>query len=711
MVVRKTRPLVASLAMAALLFVAGRSGADPIARWGLESRVPAGTMAFASIEDIGGVKERSARLALGKLFNDPDMQAFAAPLKAMVSQLQDQSTAMVPPQAMALLEQMQGLEGQVAVALLDLDMEAQRVEVAASLDFGANVGDFMTFLQRMRNEADPQGEHIRVVERGGRSVWEVPTPRGPTIVATVDGGAFVLATSQASLDAVLAGTPSEPLAASASFKHVRAQAGGNDTALFVYANAPRLLTLVEDQLGRGEMGAVAEALGLRQVQALAYGLSYAGDGFRDSLIVHAPHQGQGLFGVTSYEPFNPTLLAHVPANAFYYEECRTKDMAGLLGRIRGLAASIDPDAGEELDQVLAHVGDQLGVDLEGEVLGGLDGRFGSYMAMSEGGGLYPELVMMLGAKNPEAFEGVMDRLVKGIAAMITESGEAIASTRNLEWRGHKIHLLDLQGRRQRDMIPFTPTWARVGDAFAITLVPHTMKTLLHRATQKGQAGLAAQEDFQAVLAARPAAAGYVAYLDLQAILALLYDTAVPLLQTMAKPNLMPEGTPPLDWATLPPAVVIRPYLRSMGFYGTWDEKGFALDVQGPIPTIAVVGVMVAGAAFAGRSPGMAMSRQREWAEATEKPSEMRDDDMLRDLAEIQARDLARSIHLFRLQHQRLPASLYELVVEDVVKELAEDPWGRPYQLLLLDDEEAGFQVVSAGADGDYGNDDDVVVGG
>ena len=709
------RFLVRTLAIGAVAlsaFALSKGHAEPTAAWHLEDRVPADTLAMVSIEDVGGMAARLEKTALVRMFQDPEMQAFLEPLLAGLQDLAGDGGPMgqLPPPVRALLEQLVHLRGQVAVALVSVDVQRKMPNLVASLDFGEHVDEFMGFLTQMRAEADPDGEHIQVVQRDGRSWWQVQMPHGPQLMATVFGSAFVIGTDAATMEAVIRGDAAGSLGGGGgAYRTVHAQAGGGDLAAFAYLNVPALVTMLQEgPLGEREMR-MARALGLDTVKAAAYGLSFQGDGFRDALILHTPDADHGLMTLMEMPAFEPRFLAEVPANAFYYAEGRA-NFEGLLTRVRQLMGSIDPRAADEMDQGLGWIGDQLGVDLESEFLAQLSGHAGAYMAFPETGGLFPEFVYFLGAKDPAAFEPVMDRLVQGIAAMVTEEGGAVASTRSMPYHGTTLHLLELQGDRRREMIPFTPSWARVGDAFAITLVPHTLKEVIlrHEAGGPAHGGLAAQEDFQEILGARPRAAGEVAYLDLQGMLSLLYDTGVPIAQMLAKPNMLPREMPPLDVALLPAARTMRPYLRSVGVYTTWNRDGMSIAVQGPIPMLALgLVAMGAGMAFGMRAidaPHRAM-RGPMAAPAGDL------DRVQQDMAEIQARDLARSVRLFILQNDRMPDTLEELVGSDVIKSLPTDPWGSPFRLVVVDTEERQFQLVSAGGDGRLGTPDDVVVDG
>jgi hypothetical protein len=714
------RFLVRTLALGAVAlsaFALSRGYAEPSARWQLEARLPADTLAMISIEDVGGMGARMERTALMRMVQDPEMQAFLEPLMAGLEQLatEDGPLGQMPPPLRMLLEKLAGLRGQVAIGLVSVDMERKFPNLVASLDFGDNVDDFMTFLTEMKAEADPQGEHIQVVERDGRSWWQVQLPDGPPLLATAYGSAFVIGTDPATVESVIRGdTPTSLAAEGGAYRAVRTQAGGSDLAIFAYLNVPSLVAMLEQgPLGPREKR-MADALGLDTVKAAAYGMSFQGDGFRDALIVHAPDADHGILTLMESPPFEPRFLSHVPANAFYYEEGRA-NIDGLLARVRTLVKDIEPRAIEEMDQGLGWLGDQLGVDLENDVLAQLSGHMGSYMSFPETGGLFPEFVYFLGAKDPDAFEAVMDRLVQGIAGILTEEGQAIATTRSLPYHGTTLHVLELQGDRRREMIPFTPTWARVGDAFAIALVPHTLKEVILRHEGGGPAhgGLAAQEDFKEILAARPRAAGGVSYFDLQGVMTMLYDTGAPLAQMLGKPNMLPREMPPLDFALLPATRTMRPYLRSLGIYTTWNKDGLSIALQGPIPMAAVIGVFVGGMAFGMRAmaPGPGFDRGDFGAEVPDEAGMRGMEQIQHDMAEIQARDLSRSVRLYVMQNDRMPDTLEDLVGSDVIKVLPSDPWGSPFRLVVVDAEARRFQLVSAGADGRLGTPDDVVVDG
>ncbi len=698
---------VGMLAIVAFGLPAGH--AEPESVWRLEQRVPAGTLAIVSVENVAETARRLEQTALGKLLREPEIQAFLAPLRQFLENLAGDGgpLAEAPPIVRAALEQVQGIHGQVALAWVGMDPD-YGPDLIASIDFGPNVGSFVNFLDGLRKEVDPAGEQIRVVERDGRRWFEMVVPGGPVITATIHGTTFVAATSPTTLSNAINGSSAPAIGATGgTYATLHSRVGGGDLALFCYADVP----LIVDLFMEGPISDIAQVLGLDTVHAAAFGIGFQGEGFRESLVIHAPGAAHGLVPMVHLEPYEPHWLKHVPASAFYYTESRAA-LDGLMPSLRRMMSGMDPRAVRELDQGLAWIGDQVGVDIEKEVLAGLDGRSMFYATFPETGGLFPELALFVGAKDPTAFEQVLDRLMKGIAGVATAEAGIVATTRTLDYRGTTLHLLDLQGHRKSEMIPLTPTWARIDDAFVVTLVPHTMKEIVLRNAEGGPAGggLAAQDDFREILGARPRDAGSVEYFDLQGVATMVWDTAVPLLQTLAKPNVMPKEFPPLDFALLPATRTVRPYLRSLARFVTWNRDGISMTTQGPVPLLGVVVVAItAGALVSLRAAAPMRGPIEIRPHVVETPTEVRDAQT--EMARMQGLFISKHVDAFVAANDRLPTHLDELVESEIIEDVPSDPWGRPWRIRArnLSSRRMAYSLVSVGADGQVGTADDVVV--
>jgi hypothetical protein len=65
--------------------------------------------------------------------------------------------------------------------------------------------------------------------------------------------------------------------------------------------------------------------------------------------------------------------------------------------------------------------------------------------------------------------------------------------------------------------------------------------------------------------------------------------------------------------------------------------------------------------------------------------------------------IAAAVQQYKQQNRVLPASLDDLKLENSVRT---DPWGHPYEYHFSDATELGFDLISAGKDGQFGTDDD-----
>ena len=328
-----------------------------------------------------------------------------------------------------------------------------------------------------------------------------------------------------------------------------------------------------------------------------------------------------------------------------------------------------------------------------------------YVGMPETGGLYPEVDVSLGVKDPAAFEKAAQKAVDGLLQTAGKDEHVTGRQRVVEWHGKRLYMVELQGVRRRDMVPFTPTWAILDGRWVITLVPHAMKELILR-TEQGGKGLADQEDVVSILRSAPEKATSLGYVDLQALLTLLYDTAVPLLQTAAKPNLL-HAPVRLDWSMLPPTRAVRPYFRSMGTHTHVEGDAFVAQMDSPM------GYMLPIAMAAGVGMVAMKARSRAFEEVTAMPevtSESR-----APVADLQVQSLADPVRGYVAAHGKLPGSLEQLTQETDpgtgrpwLDRIRRDPWGGEYAFTVLDAAKGTFEVRSVGADGTPNTLDDVV---
>lgn len=677
---------------------------DDAAALRLEALVPGRTLAFAGCEDIGTWGTRWKQTALAKLFADPDMKAFMGPVEEDVAKMLEggdgKEESPVPPEVREVFKQLQGLSGQAAVALVAMPKERGPVLVAG-LDFGAHLSDFVTFLERMKERGDELP--LKTEERDGRTWWTMGRPERPDMVGTTLGTTVLMSTDPAWVDGVVArkgAAVDGSLATVASFQTSR-KAAGDGLALFVFGNVPALLDRFMPE-APPEMPRILKAMGLDTMRGVSYAFGFKGDVFRETIVMDAPAGDQGLMSLVRGTPITRQGLAMAPSTAFLFGE-GSFPLSRLLPTLRPMLGEFDPDIPQKVDRALADAKAATGVDLEKDLLPLLADDMSYYLGMPETGGLYPEVVVSFGVKDAAAFEQTARKAVDGLLQTVGKDEGVSGRQRMVEWHGKRLYMVELAGVGRGAMVPFTPTWTVMDGRWVVTLVPHAMKELILRMEQGGK-GLADQEDMVAILRNAPEKATSLGYVDLQALLTLLYDTGVPILQTVAKPNLVPMPVR-LDWSMLPPTRAVRPYLRSMGSHAHVAGDAVVMQIDSPVGYVlplalgmGALGAVMTTRARRGAFPGeddMGLNRTME--------------------ADLRVQTLADAVRGFRAAHGKLPQSLEQLTQETDpgtgrpwLDRVRRDPWGGAYAFTVLDADKGEFEIRSAGPDGTPNTLDDVV---
>ena len=689
------------------------SGAADVAPIHLEALVPAKCLGFASIEEIGTLGARFRATALGKMFDDPEMKGFLAPVKEDLEKLAKEKQAKgglpIPPMVMELLGKLTGLEGQAAVAVVDVT--ERKPVIAACLDFGAKLSDFVEFMTRVKD--DPAGDKPPLSTRvdGGHTYWLIGNPDHPEAVATPVGTALILSTE---LDWVThtansgLATVEGSLAASPAFQRVRAGTGGSSLAVSAYVNVPEVLAKAKLKDRARKM---IDALGLGGVEALGYGMAFTGDGMLDSLVLDAPATDRGLLTIFPTRPTDLSALSWAPSTAFYFAE-QSFEFSTVVAKVRDIVGRVDSGMAEEMEKGLAKAHEMLGVDVEKDLLAGLSSDVAAWLALPETGGVYPELGLSFRVKDPAAYEKLIEKTADALCQEIGRHEKVMASRRVLEWHGKRLHVIDLSGVSRHAMVPFTPTICFTGDRMLVTAVPHAMKEILLRQETEGMGsgGLAAQEDVKSLLAAGPKGASSFGYLDLQAILAILYDTGVPLLQTVAKPNVLGGVPIRLDWAQLPAARSMRPYFRSLGAFCVSDGKSLRVSIHSPVGVLMPLAAVGLVAMTMVRGHHRSIEVERATAEvavpANVTAEAQRKADLLRD-----------AVLAYHAATGKLPEGLQDLTGKNprtdapYASEIPLDPWGFGFVYTVTSSAKAEFEVRSWGVDGLPKTEDDVVASG
>ena len=100
--------------------------------------------------------------------------------------------------------------------------------IAASLDFGDKLSDFVTFVERIHEEQGGADVPVTTEEKDGKTWWTVGDPEHPIMLGTTVGTALFLSTDTGWIEQLVASngaTVDGSLGANEAFGRVRSQDG------------------------------------------------------------------------------------------------------------------------------------------------------------------------------------------------------------------------------------------------------------------------------------------------------------------------------------------------------------------------------------------------------------------------------------------------------------------------------------------------------
>jgi len=340
--------------------------------------LPEETMVLFEMRDVSATGKRLEQTALYKVFADPGVKEYLAPLTQAAAPLIAQMDMTLQQQMKVSLKDLGRLcNGRVAVALTGLNVGAERpsakvVVLLAPRDPAHLKATLTAFLA-----AIPPDQAQRLIRRRfeGVEVTEVP---GDTPVAwALVKNALVVGIGPSALDETITrmgAKPARRLAQDPNYRAAlqRVKAYNQDWLLYVAVDRPvRMLRALAPQ----NVGRVMDYLGLEQMRSLTIAGKVQGDGIEDILYLHAPGTTSRLINLLKPKPVDLALLKRVPpdADSVFLGRCNLSTAFDLF--MDGMKQLADPqdyqefkkeydafekEAGFSLEQDLFHaLGDQI----------------------------------------------------------------------------------------------------------------------------------------------------------------------------------------------------------------------------------------------------------------------------------------------------------------------------------------------------------------
>jgi hypothetical protein len=610
-----------------VLSLAAAAAAAPERR-ALSELVPAETLVCFETDDLGGVAAWSRETALGRIWSEPEVQAFAGPLLARAREALGRIAGERGPFRFAglSLDDFSGIAVRRAgIAVVDAGVEeGPRLDLVAALEFREGVDRARAVVAKLREAATNVGLWVVETEVMGRRMWSMPTPLFDLHFGFLDDR-FLLATSRARMEATLAaagGGPGPSLASAPRFARAIAASAAERFAFRLYADVPRVYARVVRAMSLTQAAEHAEnvdakwrALGMDAVESFLAAEMPQGTGFRTE-IAFTMTERRGYWGL--YQKARPShrLARHAPRHALAYG-AESGDVAVLFDKLLEVTASLDEEVGAEARAGVAAANEFLGIDLRDHVAAALGTEFAWYLGAPPGGGLVPDLVFCAAVRDRETLERALLAAFERARAHAAEEGVQL-TLREGTFRGVTIRTAEIA--RRGEVVPIAPSWAFSEDALLVALIPQSLKhALLEKPSLDGNPA------FQEALRALPAGAASATYLDLPALATWVYNTLVPFAQALqggANAELRRFGVT-LDFHGLPLAETIARHLAPLVTYTVVEERAVRM---GMVSSFGAATLLVPAASFA--IPGALLfarraMEERETAELRELEARIR----------------------------------------------------------------------------------------
>ncbi len=579
---------------------------------GFAATLPAETLLYVEVDDLGGIEQRMKESALGRIWAEPEVQQFVKGLSQSFGAGIAAARGGFDPLAMFGL-QMSDFEGigvrQVAFAVVGVQFERPPfIDAVLSVEFrggGEKAKKIVlaakqaieTFIGLGFSESDVNGKKVFTA-----------APMGIEFCFSAEEGRFLLTTGRARMEHSLAAAPAGGgLAASPRYRKIVERMGAQRRGLFCYFDAAQAMPLALNAVrlhgsakGAERAAAVMRTLGLDAVEAVALADIPDGAEMRTEVAITMSER-RGLFALAAPGRVNHRFARYVPADTMLYGASR-QDLDGMIGSIVKLVDAFEPGSLGEWERLLARYNGALGIDIRNDLLRSLGEDWAAYLDVPQQGGLIPDFALFASVKNREALERALDALAKGVPAAAALHGERSArqapkvTLRECQFRGQRIRFAELCGP-SGEPIPVAPSWAFVDDAVLFALFPQTIKHVLTE-----RPSLAAGPRMRGPIARLPASTTSCSLYDTTLLFTWIYNTLVPLAQGAQgaiNAQLARFGIPGgLNLADLPPAEVIARHLEPTVTFTAVEEDCLRMGYLSPYGTtlLALPVLAAAGAA-------------------------------------------------------------------------------------------------------------------
>jgi len=554
----------------------------------LEQVLPEDTLALISLTDLQASAGRFQETAMGRIWGEPEVQEFFAPIIEKIRTQLGQARAggaQGGPQALAagLLDV---VPGQIAIAALPPQpgqqppvpgvvvlVEAHEgiEQIQAILSLGVGV------LQTKAGLAPGapfthQGVEVNVLANPMVSVCHA-----------IDGQRLIVTTAPAAMKQVLDGlrTPSAASLAKGPVLATLSKKLGATREGVLLINVEGLLKHYEPLLmamAPPQALQVIDALGVKEIRSLAIGMAFDGLGVREVVCIRAPEERRGITALLDMPVGPKELLKKVPADAIFCSATKL-DFATQYSTLMGLIRDVQPDAYDEVMTQLGAVEQQLGFSIKDDVVDALGDEAVLYYRFPT------ELAILAKTAKSDALRKVLDIGLTAAAAASPprwrreQDGVEALSVEVLSFMDHEIHYAPIQA----DATVLWPAYTIVNDVCVVALAPQTVKSVIARLESTGGGSIVHVAKYKEATGKVSPEHVSIEFVDATAALEAVYSVGSIAFQWGSDTRNMRKMRQDtgVDWGKLPSKEAIARHLFPWISCYTVDADGFWIESYAP----------------------------------------------------------------------------------------------------------------------------------
>ncbi len=420
---------------------------------------------------------------------------------------------------------------------------------------------------------------------------------------------------------------SKSLAGSAEFKTAMNELADEQVQMAYYVDVPRLLAIAEKitpmlpttaPADQSQFRKIVKAMGIDGVTAIAGASNIVDRGFHEKCRIFSPAPHRGLLMLAAGKPLGAAALSGVPDDADFVATINL-DPAGVLAEIKRIAAAIDPNAGKQVDEILSAAGEQIGMDIEKDLLAHMGDQWTVISAPSLGGTLTGTAIIVQ-LKDAEKFSAALAKLEAQIAKIasglapttmsvdltgdevppgirgepiVLPAREATASIRKYKSGDVEVHYIAASSDYMPKWTPVAPAWAVHNGKFYLAAFPQVVAAAAGGTTQKP---LAQSAEFAAFRKRLSPNASALSYTNTPSLVRRFYGAV--LLGGTAATNMLGKFAPSIKPEMLPPLPKVEKYVWPDIAAISSDAKGITIESYGSMPSYLTSNLPGAGTSLA-----------------------------------------------------------------------------------------------------------------